>query len=83
MGSQVSPAPTTGTAGWDWGAGGVLSQRDLEAMVGGTDRDQEPDCIDRLGYLCTCVCCLVAGVLTTMGLVTALVAWVKFSWNHV
>ena len=83
MGTQANPVPAAGVVGWDWGGGEVLSRRDLEAMAGVPERLPEPDFIDRAGHLCACVCCAVAGVLATMGVVTGLVAWVKFSWNYV
>jgi hypothetical protein len=83
MQGQVSPIPAAGAVGWDWGVGGVLSQRDLHAMAGMPEQAQEGEWTDRVWHLCACVCCALAGVLAAMGAVTALVAWVKFSWNHV
>jgi hypothetical protein len=80
--AQVYPTPQEESGiqlGW---RRGVLASRarDVEAM----DTEQRSrDLAEFAGSLMMCVGYCLVLVLTGMGIVSALVAWVKFTWSHV
>ena len=79
--TQVSPVPVEAARGWEWRSS-IVEQHNLDVAEAGVEQ-----CIDDFKesllfiFVYTFYC--VAVILTAMGVVTGLVAWVKYSWYHV
>ena len=80
--AQVHPAPQEeSVVQLEWRRG-VLARRarDLEAM---NAEQQSRNLVEFGASLALCVGYCLVLILTGMGIISALVAWVKFTWSHV
>lgn len=78
--AQVSPAPAAASLGWDWRSGVLAQRAEDEAEADSEQRMQE--FVRGALSVAVCVFYCIALTLTAMGVITAVVAWIKYSWNH-
>ena len=78
--TQVSPTPEAMSPVWEWRSG-VLAQRAEDEAAANSEERMERLVQGTLSVT-VCLCYCIALILTAMGVITAMVAWIKYSWNH-